>query len=190
MKKLFIAMTVLFLSAGAFAQQSEILLDSKTINYGAVNQDTNAPANELIIIKRTSATPSKVKIKLSFNYMEKKCISYKVKVDKIKDFNQIVCNKNADGSHQCDEKEYSGLYNAKTVCINEGPVRFSKDLEVTLNFKSAVKLTEGAEETFQLNLKQKKSSSDKLERSAQTLNSASMYKITTSVFGTLKFKAQ
>ncbi len=190
MKKLLIATAALILSTTAFAQQTEILLDSKRITYGPVNQESNAPANELLVIKRTSATPSKVTLKYSFDYMEKECVSYAFKVEKIKRFNQMVCDKNADESHQCSEVEYTGLYNAETVCKKEGLIRKTKDAEVTLNFKSAVKLTEGAEETFQVNLKQKRSTSGSLVKSAQTVNAASMYKISTTVFGSIKFKAK
>jgi hypothetical protein len=171
MKKLLLTATALLLSLGAFAQQAEILLD------------------ELIIIKRTSATPKKVTIKYSFNYMEKQCVAYKVKVDKLKEFNQMVCDKNADGSHECSEVEYKGLYNAETVCTKNGLIRKTKETEITLNFKSAVKLAEGAEETFQVGLKQKKSTSDDTEKAAQTMGAASLYKIST-FFNTIKFKAQ
>ena len=189
MTKLLITATALLLSLGAFAQQAEVLLNAKNIDYGALSQDTNLPANELIVIKRTAATPKKVKLKFSFKYMEKKCVAYKVKTEEIKDFSQTVCDRNADGSHECAEVQYSGLYNAETICTKKGIIRKTENKEITLNFGSAVKLAEGAEETFQINFKQKKISNDKVEKAAQTLNTTSVYKITTP-FNTIKFKAQ
>jgi hypothetical protein len=189
MTKLLITATALLLSITAFAQQPEVLLDAKIINYGALSQDTNLPANELIVVKRTAATPKKVELRFIFNRMEKSCISYKVKKVEIKDFTKTVCDKNADGSHQCAEVQYTGLYDAETVCSKDGLIRVRTAKKLTLNFSSAVKLVEGAEETFQINLKQRKMSYDKVEKAAQTLNTASLYKITT-LFNSIKFKAK
>jgi hypothetical protein len=186
MKNLF--MTVA-LFASITAQSSDVTLDSNKFNYGALTQETNAAANELIVIKRTAATPKKVVLSYSVNFMEKKCTSYDVKVEEIKEFSQVVCEYVLDGSHVCQSTEYTGLYNAKTVCVQEGLVRSTSKKEITLDFRRSVKLAPNASETFQVNLRQASITNSRVESKGKALVTASLYNVIFS-FGKLKFKAK
>lgn len=186
MKNLF--MMVALLTAFS-AQASEVTLDSNKINYGPLSQDTNSVANELIVIKRTAASPKKVVLKYSVNFMEKKCTSYAVKVEEIKDFSQVVCDSVLDGSHVCQSTEYTGLYNAKTECVQQGLVRATSNKEVMLDFRKAVKLARNASETFQVNLRQASIKNNEVESKGKALDTTSLYNVKFS-FGKLKFKAK
>lgn len=187
MKSLVIAL--LALPMIAFGQ--EIMLDKKTVDAGALNQETNAAANELLMIKRTAKTPKKVTLKFTLNSMEKKCVEYVTKQEDIPEFTQIVCEKALAGQHDCTEKIYSGLYNAKTSCVKDGLTRKTSAKEITLDFRRAVKLAPNASETFQINLKQKNMMSDDVATAGKAVDTASLYEIKQSAFGgTLKFKAK
>lgn len=186
MKNVFMMVALL---ASFSAQSSDVTLDSNKVNYGALSQDTNAVANELIVIKRTTATPKKVVLKYSVNYMEKKCTSYDVKVEEIKDFSQVVCESVLDGSHVCQSTEYTGLYNAKTLCVQQGLVRSTSNKEIVLDFRKSVKLAADASETFQVNLRQASIKNSDIESKGKALATTSLYDVKFS-FGKLKFKAK
>jgi hypothetical protein len=191
MKKILMMVATLLLAQSVYAQSAEVMLNSKKVNYGALSQETNAKANELIVVKRTAATPKKVTLTYSVNFMEKKCVRYEVKVTEVPEFSQTVCESALDGTHECVERDYTGLYSAKTVCTREGLTRATSTKEVTLDFKKSVRLTENASETFQVNLKQ--GSILKADTAAQgkALNTASQYSVNVSRFnGSLKFKAK
>lgn len=170
-----LAAVLLFVSTNVMAES--VLLDSKTINYGELNQETNSMANELIEVKRTAKTPKKVTLKYSVNYMTKKCVDFEVKVKERPSFEQVVCEAGLDGSHLCENKEYTGLYEAKTVCTKEGLVRKTKSQELVLDFRKAVKLTNTAEEIFQINIKQGSIFKTKMKYSGKASQTASLYKV-------------
>jgi hypothetical protein len=173
----------------AFGQ--EIMLDKKTIDLGALTQETNAAANELVAIKRTAKTPKKVVLKFKMNYMEKKCVEFETKQEDIPEFTQVVCVPGLAGQHDCEEKVYAGLFNAKTVCVKEGLVRKTLSEELKLDFGGAVALSPSATELFQINIKQKTIMSDDFELAGKALDAASLYEVKKSAFGnTLKFKAK
>lgn len=188
MKKIILGLVAL--PVLAFAQQ-EVMLDKKVIDYGALGQETNSAASEMIAIKRGAKSPKKVTLKFTLNYMEKKCVEYETKTEEIPEFSQTVCEKALDGQHDCVDKIYSGLFNAKTVCVKEGLIRKSAAQEIKLNFGRAVTLSPTATETFQINVKQLSMSGDKIDVSGKVLDAASLYSIKPSAFGTgLKFKAK
>lgn len=187
MKKLILV--VLALPMMAFGQ--EVMLDKKTVNVGALNQETNAAANELIMIKRTAKTPKKVTLKFTVNSMEKKCVEFVTKQVDIPEFTQVVCEKALAGQHDCAEQIYSGLFNAKTSCAKEGLVRKTTSQELVLDFKKAVKLSKTATETFQVNIKQKSMSSDDTSAAGKAVDAASLYEIGSRTFGNgLRFRAK
>ncbi len=187
MKSLVIALIALPIMA--FGQ--EIMLDKKTVDAGALNQETNAAANELLVIKRTAKTPKKVTLKFTMNYMEKKCVEFVTKQEDIPEFSQVVCEKALAGQHDCEEKIYSGLYNAKTSCVKEGLIRKTAAKEITLDFRKAVKLAPNAAETFQINLKQKSMMGEDVNSAGKAVDAASLYEIKESAFGgSLKFRAK
>jgi hypothetical protein len=190
MKKTLMMVATLLIAQTVYAQSAEVMLNSKKINYGALAQEKNAKANELIVVKRTAKTPKKVVLTFSINFMEKKCVAYEVKVVDVPAFSQTVCESALDGTHECLEKEYTGLYSAKTVCAKDGLVRATETNEVTLDFRKAVKLTENASETFQVSLKQGTISKEDVSARAKALDTASQYKVKTSRGNTLKFRAK
>lgn len=187
MKSLVIAL--LTLPMIAFGQ--EVMLDKKTVDLGALNQENNAAANELVTIKRTAKTPKKVVLKFKMNIMQKKCVEFETKQEDIPEFTQTVCTPALAGQHDCEEKIYSGLFNAKTVCTKEGLVRKTLSEEVKLDFGRAVKLSPAATETFKINIKQGSILKDNISLAGKTIDSASLYTIKKSPFGNiLKFKAK
>jgi hypothetical protein len=190
MNKILMMIAALLLVQSVNAQSTEVMLNSKKINYGALAQETNKKANELIVVKRTATTPKKVVLTYSVNYMEKKCVRYEVKVTELPNFTQTVCESALDGTHECLEKEYTGLYSAKTICSKNGLVRATGTNNLTLDFRKAVKLTENATETFQVNLKQGSISKDNTTAQGKALDTASQYKVKTSRRNTLKFRAK
>lgn len=186
MNKMIIALTLLLPLSG---MAEAILLDAKTVDYGSLNQETNAMANELIEVKRTAQTPRKVTLKYKVNYMEKKCVSYEVKQKEIPAFTKVVCEAALDGAHDCVEKEFSGLFEAETVCVKNGLVRKTSSRELKLDFRKSIKLSEEASETFHVNIKQKSIMKDKVKYSGKAVDSDSLYKVKYT-FGKLRFKAK
>lgn len=186
MKSLVIALIALPMMA--FGQ--EVMLDKKTVNLGALNQETNAAANELVAIKRTAKTPKKVVLKFTMNHMEKKCVEYETKQEDIPEFSQTVCTPGLAGQHDCEEKVYAGLFNAKTVCVKEGLTRKTVSTELKLDFRKAVKLAPTATETFQVNIKQESIMGDDTAVAGKVLDAASLYTIKKGFGGSLKFKAK
>lgn len=166
----------------------EYTLTSKDLDLGALNQETNAPANEIVLVKRTAQTPNRVKVTFSLNYMKKKCVEYETKQEDIPEFSQVVCEKGVAEQHICEKKEYSGFFNAKTSCTKQGLVRESAKRELILIFDNAVKLTPRATEVFQVNLKQKRISSTRFFPTGKAIDTASLYKIHKGWRNTLKFK--
>jgi hypothetical protein len=184
-----LVITLLALPMIAFGQ--EVMLDKKTVDLGALNQETNAAANELVVIKRTAKTPTKVVLKFKMNYMEKKCVEYETNQEDIPEFTQTVCTPALAGQHDCEEKIYAGLFNAKTVCVKDGLVRKALSGEVKLDFGGAVKLSPAATETFKINIKQGSIFKDNISLAGKAIDTASLYTIKEGAFGdTLKFKAK
>lgn len=182
-------MTLLF--SGSLMAQAVLELDKKEIDFGALSQDTNMAANELIVLKRTAKSPKKIKLKYTIKHMEKNCVAYEVKRKEIKEFSQTVCERGVDGSHECSEMTYSGLYDAETVCTKNGLIRKVTSHELTLDFKRAVKLAPEATETFHVNIKQNKISSESTKLAGKVADSAALYEVSVSeMFNKIKFKAK
>jgi hypothetical protein len=189
MKKMILCLALIF-SHGVFAQQAELLLNSPSVNYGPLAQGTNSPANELIVVRRTANTPKKVNLTFTVNHMVPKCTTYDVRRVELQNFSQFVCEPILNGSHDCVQKEYTGFYNAQTVCVQQGLVRTTSFKSVTLDFGRAVRLTPNATETFQVNIKQTSMAANHSVFLGRALNSASVYRATTWWGTTIKFVAK
>jgi len=168
------------------AHANQILLDQKEIDLGNLsNIETNTSVDKIVSFKRTDATPKKVKLKFAFNSLQKDCVDFEVKVEEIPESKKIVCEASNGGSFVCEEKIFSGLYNAKTVCASEGLTRVENQNEITLNFAKAVKLAPEASEVVSISIQQSDMNSDKTEIKGQVDQSHSLNKVKNSPFGNL-----
>ena len=189
MKKI-IFVLFLLIQSKAFAQTGELLLSAPAVHYGALSQETNAVANELFVVKRTAFTPKKVKVTFTVNYVVPACTAWSVNRVDLQDFSQVVCDPVLDGTHVCEQKDYSGFYNAQTVCVQQGLVRKTSLKNLTLDFSRAVKLTQNAVETFQVSVKQQQMNADFTQYTGRALQTTSLYRVTTWWGTTVKFVAR
>lgn len=188
-------MKKLTLIAGLLVSQlsfaNAILLDNKVIELGNLSDtETNMVIDKAISFTRNAETPKKVTIKYALNSLKKECIEYAVKVTELPAIKKTVCETSNGGSFLCEEKEFSGLYEAKTECVSEGLARYTSEQSLELNFSKAVKLAPGATETVGVSLLQKDMMSDKVESVGRMEESHSLYKVKKSPFGNkISFKA-
>lgn len=190
MKKLITMSIVSLLSVSVFA--NEIMLDNKEIDLGNISDsESNVAVLKEFNFKRTADTPKKVTLKYEMNFLKDDCTEYEVKTEEIPEFKKTVCEVSNGGTFLCEEKIFSGLFNAKTECVAQGQVRETAKGEVTLNFSKAVKLAPSASETVGVNLTQKSMKEDNANAVGRMIESHSLYEVKNSRFGgpQIKFKA-
>ena len=182
MKKLLSLTLVSLLSVSAFA--NDIALDAKEIDLGNISDsENNMAVIKEFSFKRTADTPKKVTLKYELNFLKDDCTEYEVKTEEIPEFKKTVCEVSNGGAFLCEEKIFSGLFNAKTECIAKGQVRETAKGEVTLNFSGAVKLAPAASETIGVNLTQKSMKEDNASAVGRMIESHSLYKVRNSRIG-------
>lgn len=173
----------------AFAEG--IILTGKEVKLGNISDnDNNVAVLKTIEFTRNAKTPEKVDLVFSINHLEKDCVQYEVKQEEIPEFKKMVCEGSNNG-FQCEEKIYSGLYNAKTVCVEQGLIRKTTQRKLTLNFKDAVKLAPTASEKIAVKLVQKSMKENSVDYQGIVLESHSLYKVKNGVVkDQIHFKAQ
>lgn len=184
------AIAILLVLGFSLSIQAEtVLLNAEVVEYGAVAQATNAPANETITIKRTAATPTKVTLKYKMNTVVEACTEFEIQFTKVEAIEQTVCTPLLNESYDCQAVTHEGYEIPKRVCSAKGLLLTTETYEMTLDFRKAIALSETAEETFEINVVQKKMTSGKTKMEARVVQSASLYKVRASR-GTVSFKAK
>lgn len=130
-----------------------------------------------MIFNRTQATPKKVKVTYSFNYMERSCVDYKIKSKFIPGFQKIVCEKSGGGTHNCRKRYFDGYDENERVCADKGYELKTKKVTVKFNFKNAIPLNVGSVETFTVSLTQKKMKTDSVKFELTSIDSIGLYKL-------------
>ncbi|MBH46616.1 MAG: hypothetical protein CME71_00440 [Halobacteriovorax sp.] len=182
MKNVFTAAVISML---ALSVQADVIpLDAKAIDLGNIsNAETNMAVIKDFSFTRTADTPKKVTIKYEVNFLKEDCTQYEVQTEEIPEFKKVVCEASNGGSFLCEEKIFSGLYNAKTECVAKGSTRLSSKGEVVLNFSKAVKLAPGASEVVSVNLSQKNMNEESTKAVGRVEQSHSLYEVKNSRFG-------
>lgn len=190
MKKM-LAVAAVAISLIGTASANEILLDNKEIDLGNISDsETNVAVEKTFSFTRNAETPKKITLKYAMNFVKEECTEYEVKLEEIPEFKKTVCEPSNGGSFLCEEKIYSGLYNAKTECVGNGLTRSVAKAEIVLNFSQAVKLAPDASEKVSVTFTQKGMKEDKAEAVGRVDQSHSLYKVKKSAFGKqIKFKA-
>ncbi|MFA6237466.1 MAG: hypothetical protein WC635_09090 [Bacteriovorax sp.] len=181
----------ILLSFSAMAEDA-VLTKSK-IDLGNISDaEANTAVNRSFQFIRNAKSPESVTVKYKINFLKKDCINHEVKKTEIPEFKKIVCSGDNTG-YSCEEKIFSGLYEASVVCTEQGLVRDTEEREVTLNFKKAVALSPSATEKIALNLKQAGMKSNEVESTGSVLESSSLYEVKKSLLGLgnqINFKAK
>lgn len=163
---------------------NEILLDNKEIDLGNISDsETNMAVDKSFSFTRNADTPKKVTLKYSMNFVKEECTEYEVKVEEIPEFKKTVCEASNGGSFLCEEKIFSGLYNAKSECVGNGLTRSTTKGEIVLNFSKAVKLAPDASEKVSVSFMQKGMKEQEAETAGRVEQSHSLYKVKKSAFG-------
>lgn len=190
MKKILAIAVISLMSITANAQG--IPLDAKDIELGNISDtENNIAVMKDFSFTRTADTPKKVTVKYELNFLKEECTEYEVKTVEVEEFKKVVCETSNGGSFLCEEKIFSGLFNAKTECVANGQTRHSAKAEVVLNFSKAVKLAPGASEVVSVNISQKNMKEDSAKTVGRVEQSHSLYKVKNSSFGKaqITFKA-
>lgn len=167
------------------------VLNQKVINLGSLSDaEANVAISKTLEFTRNAKTPEKVELVFTLNYLEKDCVEYKVVQEDVPEFKKTVCEGSNNG-FSCEEKIYSGLFNAKTVCSEQGLIRKTAAKKLTLNFKDAVRLAPTASEKIAVKLLQKSMREDSVDFQGIVLESHSLYKIKNGIIkDQIHFKAQ
>ncbi|PIP93580.1 MAG: hypothetical protein COW00_02210 [Bdellovibrio sp. CG12_big_fil_rev_8_21_14_0_65_39_13] len=169
------------ISFGAMAEGN--VLSQKVIDLGNISDaEANVAVKRSFEFTRTAKSPEKVTLKYKLNFLKKDCVAYEVIQEEVPEFKKIVCAGDNTG-HHCEEKVFSGLFNAKTVCMEQGLVRVVNEGSVTLNFKKAVALSPTATERIAVTLKQNDMKNDQADSTGSVLESASLYEVKKSMLG-------
>lgn len=187
-KTALITLATIALSFAASASDL-VVLESKTLNYGALAQGTNAPALEVVKFKRTAKTPERVTVKYKVNSVVEACVDAEIVATPVAEVTKTVCTANLDHTHSCEEVTFPGYDVLERKCVQKGLQLVTTEKEFRLDFNKAVKLTEGAEETFEFSVKQAKMNSTDTKLTARTLNTAAQYKIK-AYTSKIRFKAK
>ena len=174
-----IAIAALALFTMGTLQAKTVELTKEIIEFGALSQDENGPANEVIELVRTPNSPKKIILKYKMNSLEKGCTNYTILYTKVDPIVQVQCQPRLDETYACEKVTHDGYGIPERVCADEGYLLVTKSYELVLNFKKAIELTEGSEERFQIGIKQKKMTRDSLKFSGKVLSSMSKYKVST-----------
>ena len=185
-KTIFTTLMTLGLSLNAHA--NTINLDKKTHDYGALAQERNTAANEVLTLTRTSKTPKVVTIKYQVNSVQKSCVETEIVATEIPAVTKIACEANLDKSHTCASVQFEAYNSLARKCVREGLELISNQKELVITFNNAIKLEKEATETIQIALEQKAINSDKINVKA-SIDSAAVYKIRHSL-GRLRFRAK
>lgn len=159
------------------AQANPINLSVNSISYGPLKQELNGPANETIELIRTTKTPRKVTLKFKMNSVEKECNSYSILYTEVKAITKNQCDSNLDGTFECQKVTHEGFSIPRRECNDKGYVLKTNDFELTINFKSAIVLTEGSKETLKIRISQKNMKSKSLSFEGKVLSSMAKYKV-------------
>ena len=184
-----IAISALALFTMGTLQANTVELTEEVIEIGALAQSENGPANELIDLVRSPNSPKRIVLKYKMNSLEKECTNYTILYTKVDPIVQTQCQPRLDETYACEEVTHDGYGIPERVCADKGLLLATKGYEVVLNFKKAIELTEGSEESFQIGIKQKKMTRDSQKFSGKVLSSMAKYKVST--WGnTISFKAK
>ncbi len=180
MKKL-IFLGLLCLSFGLLAAAPTYNLTAESMSLGKLKQANEGEVNTTFIIKRTAATPEKVRLEFKFDEYYSYCAQSEVQQYWVPASSDYVCHThtapNGDTFESCEHVYTPGHYDYKTVCVDYDYAAAPEVETLKLDFKKARKLTGKDSETFVVELKQKSFTGEKFDISIKPKTAKGGYEI-------------
>ncbi|MBL6991571.1 MAG: hypothetical protein ISR65_17430 [Bacteriovoracaceae bacterium] len=146
-----------------------ILLDREKINAGVLLQSESEPAQEQLVVRRTTKTPRKVKLDISFDYRKKICGEWDQRDRWVPGDLHCTPHGGCSGS--------PGRWESERFCVRWDRVLSGTSKTIVLNFKRAQRLSSGEEEEFLVTIDQKSLDGRKLDLSGSVQSSDREYSI-------------